>query len=70
MEQKKIKQEDPLEDIENREFSLNFLTNFAMKGYSGGNKVDITESQFPISDKNNLKLAGIAREDLNAISAK
>ena len=43
------------------------MTNFALKGYSGSNKVDITESQLPISDKNNLKLAGVAKEDIVAI---
>jgi hypothetical protein len=33
-----------------------------IKGYSGRNKIDITDSNFPISDKNNLKWTGVVKE--------
>lgn len=35
-----------------------------MKGYAGNNKVDITDFGMPIEDKNNLKVAGIVKEDI------
>jgi len=59
---------DPLLQEKNKEFCLEFLTNFILKGYAGENKVDITESGFPTVDKNNLKLAGIVNEDLDRLT--
>ena len=33
---------DPLSNERNKHFSLQFFTNFAIKGYSGTNQYDIT----------------------------
>ena len=59
------KSEDPLKNDQNKQFSLQFLTNFAMKGYSGDNRYDITDAGLPLSDKNNLKFAGVVTENLD-----
>ena len=58
---------DPLSIEANRNFCLQFLTRFVLRGYCGQNKVDITESDFPNSDKNNLKWAGIVKENIEML---
>lgn len=55
---------DPLRFAENRAFSVEFLTKFILKGYCGGNKVDLTGSELPHKDKNLLKWAGVATETI------
>ena len=42
---------------------MQFLTRFVLKGYTGENKVDITNADFAFNDKNNLKWAGIVKEN-------
>lgn len=46
---------DPLQEEQNKVFSVEFLTRFMIKGYGGSNKIDITDSDFSNIDKNNLK---------------
>ena len=58
--------EDPLADENNKNFSLAFLTQFALKGYQADNKVDVTDVEMPHNEKNILKQAGLVKEDIHS----
>ena len=59
-----------LQDAETKGFAVDFLTAFLLKGYSKENRVDLTGVGFSEGDKNNLKVLGVAKEDLGIRDAK
>ena len=57
-----------LSDQTNKEFSIQFLTQLMVKSFGGDEKIDLKNyANLPMEEKNRLKMAGIAKEDLNQV---
>ena len=57
-----------VKDAETKDFTVDFLTKFLLKGYSKENRVDLTGVSLATEDKNNLKVLGVATEDIERIA--
>ena len=55
---------DPLQEEQNKVFSVEFLTRFMIKGYGGSNKIDITDSDF-----SNIENVHLLKQEKTAVDS-